>query len=119
MANALQRRYPGGSWLEWPFRRLFDDVFETWLREKLGERRPGANVADHDGEESGAAAAVPVLSAVARFVIADDKDKRKTLEDLARCATETTQPLWTTYRGHRVATNPLPGAIVGLRGDIA
>ena len=32
-----------------------------------------------------------------------------TLQDLAQCATETTQPLWTTYRGHRVATNPLPG----------
>ncbi|HWS75019.1 MAG TPA: gamma-glutamyltransferase family protein [Quisquiliibacterium sp.] len=32
-----------------------------------------------------------------------------TLADLAGCATETTQPLWTTYRGHRVATNPLPG----------
>lgn len=32
-----------------------------------------------------------------------------TLEDLAGCSTETTQPLWTTYRGHRVATNPLPG----------
>jgi len=32
-----------------------------------------------------------------------------TLQDLAACATETTAPLWTTYRGHRVATNPLPG----------
>lgn len=32
-----------------------------------------------------------------------------TLEDLAGCTTETTGPLWTTYRGYRVATNPLPG----------
>ncbi len=32
-----------------------------------------------------------------------------TMADLAACATETTAPLWTTYRGHRVATNPLPG----------
>ena len=31
------------------------------------------------------------------------------LEDLAACATETTDPLWTTYRGHRVATNRPPG----------
>lgn len=29
--------------------------------------------------------------------------------DLAACATETHAPLWTTYRGHRVASNPLPG----------
>lgn len=32
-----------------------------------------------------------------------------TLEDLASCTTESAEPLWTTYRGHRVATNPLPG----------
>jgi len=38
MANALQRRYPGGSWLEWPFRRLFDDVFEGFEGE--GSRLP-------------------------------------------------------------------------------
>lgn len=31
------------------------------------------------------------------------------LQDLADCATESNEPLWTTYRGHRVATNPLPG----------
>ena len=31
------------------------------------------------------------------------------LADLASCATETAEPLWTTYRGHRVATNPPPG----------
>ncbi len=80
---------PGAGVLEPAEQKLlFDDVFETWLREKLGERRPGANVADHDGEESGAAAADPVLSAVARFVIADDKDKRETLENLARCLYE-------------------------------
>ena len=28
---------------------------------------------------------------------------------LATCATESAQPLFTTYRGHRVATNPPPG----------
>ena len=32
-----------------------------------------------------------------------------TLEDLADCATVSAEPLWTTYRGHKVATNPLPG----------
>ena len=32
-----------------------------------------------------------------------------TLEDLATCSTESAAPLWTTYRGHRVATNPPPG----------
>jgi gamma-glutamyltranspeptidase/glutathione hydrolase len=32
-----------------------------------------------------------------------------TLEDLANCETVSADPLWTTYRGHRVATNPLPG----------
>ncbi|MFO1197424.1 MAG: gamma-glutamyltransferase family protein [Burkholderiaceae bacterium] len=32
-----------------------------------------------------------------------------TLADLAACETERAQPLWTTYRGYRVATNPLPG----------
>jgi gamma-glutamyltranspeptidase / glutathione hydrolase len=32
-----------------------------------------------------------------------------TLEDLATCGTETTDPLWTTYRGYRVATNQPPG----------
>lgn len=32
-----------------------------------------------------------------------------TLEDLRECSTVSSEPLWTTYRGHRVATNPLPG----------
>lgn len=32
-----------------------------------------------------------------------------TLEDLARCRTEETAPLWTTYRGLDVATNHPPG----------
>ncbi len=32
-----------------------------------------------------------------------------TMEDLAGCATEAADPLWTTYRGHRVATNQPPG----------
>ncbi|NNF79110.1 MAG: gamma-glutamyltransferase family protein [Rhizobiales bacterium] len=31
------------------------------------------------------------------------------LEDLAACETDTTLPLWTSYRGYDVATNPLPG----------
>ena len=31
------------------------------------------------------------------------------LQDLADCSTTAADPLWTTYRGHRVATNPLPG----------
>lgn len=31
------------------------------------------------------------------------------LADLQACETHTAEPLWTTYRGHRVATNPLPG----------
>ena len=31
------------------------------------------------------------------------------LQDLAQCETVSSQPLWTTYRGHRVATNPPPG----------
>ena len=29
--------------------------------------------------------------------------------DLAECATITTEPLWTEYRGHRIATNQPPG----------
>ena len=32
-----------------------------------------------------------------------------TLEDLASCTPETTPPLWTDYRGYRVATNQPPG----------
>jgi gamma-glutamyltranspeptidase/glutathione hydrolase len=32
-----------------------------------------------------------------------------THEDLAGCTTESADPLWATYRGHRVATNPPPG----------
>ncbi len=32
-----------------------------------------------------------------------------TKHDLAACAVEFTEPLWTDYRGYRVATNPLPG----------
>jgi len=32
-----------------------------------------------------------------------------TLEDLATCSTESVEPLWTSYRGHRVATNQPPG----------
>ncbi|MDP6256929.1 MAG: gamma-glutamyltransferase [Alphaproteobacteria bacterium] len=32
-----------------------------------------------------------------------------TLEDLASCETETIDPLWTDYRGYRVATNQPPG----------
>ena len=32
-----------------------------------------------------------------------------TLEDLSECATVQTDPLWITYRGHRVATNQPPG----------
>ncbi len=43
-----------------------------------------------------------------------DDDMRKhggllRLADLAACETSPVEPLWTTYRGHRVATNPLPG----------
>ena len=32
-----------------------------------------------------------------------------TKEDLATCSTVETEPLWTTYRGHRIATNQPPG----------
>ena len=32
-----------------------------------------------------------------------------TLEDLGSCATEPAEPLWTDYRGYRVATNQPPG----------
>ncbi|WP_417515312.1 gamma-glutamyltransferase family protein [Minwuia sp.] len=32
-----------------------------------------------------------------------------TLDDLAACQTVETEPLWITYRGHRVATNQPPG----------
>ncbi len=31
------------------------------------------------------------------------------MEDLAACETQKSGPLWTTYRGYEVATNPLPG----------
>ncbi len=31
------------------------------------------------------------------------------LEDLSACEPETVEPLWTSYRGYEVATNPLPG----------
>lgn len=36
------------------------------------------------------------------------------IEDLGACATETMQPLWGTYRGHRLATNRPPGGGVML-----
>ena len=32
-----------------------------------------------------------------------------TLDDLAACETELTEPLWTSYRGYRIATNQPPG----------
>ncbi|MEM6742950.1 MAG: gamma-glutamyltransferase family protein [Pseudomonadota bacterium] len=32
-----------------------------------------------------------------------------TMEDLAECASEEREPLWTTYRGRRIATNHPPG----------
>ncbi len=32
-----------------------------------------------------------------------------TLDDLAACGTEHTEPLWTDYRGYRIATNQPPG----------
>ncbi|MCB1512167.1 MAG: gamma-glutamyltransferase family protein, partial [Hyphomicrobiaceae bacterium] len=32
-----------------------------------------------------------------------------TVDDLAQCRTVSSEPLWTTYRGYRVATNPPPG----------
>ena len=32
-----------------------------------------------------------------------------TAEDLAACTSVETEPLWTTYRGHRIATNQPPG----------
>ena len=32
-----------------------------------------------------------------------------TLEDLKHCETEQTEPLWTNYRGYRIATNQPPG----------
>ena len=32
-----------------------------------------------------------------------------TLDDLAACATEHTEPLWTDYRGYKIATNQPPG----------
>jgi len=32
-----------------------------------------------------------------------------TMEDLAACRTVEVEPLWTTYRGHRIATNQPPG----------
>jgi gamma-glutamyltranspeptidase / glutathione hydrolase len=44
--------------------------------------------------------------------IADDMARNGgliTLEDLAACRSEESGPLWTTYRGHRVATNQPPG----------
>ncbi len=44
--------------------------------------------------------------------IADDMKRHGgliTMEDLATCSTEAADPLWTTYRGHRVATNQPPG----------
>ena len=49
--------------------------------------------------------------AIAREI---DSDMRKhggliTLDDLAEAHTTSVEPLWTTYRGHRVATNQLPG----------
>ncbi len=49
--------------------------------------------------------------AIAREIDADMKTHGGliTLEDLAEARTITSEPLWTTYRGRRVATNPLPG----------
>ena len=44
--------------------------------------------------------------------IVADMQKHKGLilhEDLAACETVETDPLWTTYRGHRIATNQPPG----------
>lgn len=60
---------------------LFADVFEGWLREALGERPAGTG----DAAQSDLEAVSPAgNSTVARFVIADDKNKRETLEALAR-----------------------------------
>jgi gamma-glutamyltranspeptidase / glutathione hydrolase len=49
--------------------------------------------------------------AIAREIDADMKKHGGliTMADLAEARTTSTEPLWTTYRGRRVATNPLPG----------
>ena len=49
--------------------------------------------------------------AIAREIDADMKKHGGliTLADLAEARTINSEPLWTTYRGRRVATNPLPG----------
>ncbi len=48
---------------------------------------------------------------IARRIDADMKTHGGliTMADLAACATESVDPLWTTYRGYRVATNQPPG----------
>lgn len=66
---------------------LFDEVFEAWLRQQLGEQNRGAAAAgDHDPSNRGTGqdAHGSGLSAVARFFIGDDKDKRETLVGLVR-----------------------------------
>jgi gamma-glutamyltranspeptidase/glutathione hydrolase len=51
------------------------------------------------------------MGAIAREIAADMEAHGGliSMEDLAQCRTEETQPLWTTYRNHRVATNQPPG----------
>lgn len=49
--------------------------------------------------------------AMSREISADMQRNRALLSavDLAKCAVEETQPIWGTYRGLRIATNPPPG----------
>ena len=48
---------------------------------------------------------------IAREIVADMSRNRGliTAQDLAACKSVETEPLWTSYRGHRIATNQPPG----------
>lgn len=88
----------------------------TWLTEEGSPRAPGdivrnpdmartyRRIAEHGPEEF-------YRGGIADEIVADMKSNGGLLsaEDLAACGPEDTAPLWTEYRGHRVASNPPPG----------
>lgn len=63
---------------------LFSEVFQSWLREVLGENPMGAGAPSGQEAAAGSPTAGQEIGAVARFVMADEKNKRDTLEEVAR-----------------------------------
>lgn len=76
---------PGAGVLEPAEQKLlFAEVFQTWLREVLGETPAGSRAAGDEGAAAVSTTADRELGAVARFVMANEKNKRETLEEIAR-----------------------------------